>query len=160
MHRALCQYTEALVCSLLSHYIVYTRFRQCLTTPSSGQRVIFCTHFCLLLPSPPSALSPTARSTLHHLPTPPSLTSSHTRGRSGGGLCQIRSPHKSPSSHIPSITRSPSQVCNMQMYDNESLRNPSNLGTDGRGVHISVCTQETALGKQFIREVSSFQGYP
>ena len=115
-----------------------TRFRQCLTTPSSGQRVIFCTHFCLLLTSPPSAHSPTARSTLHHLPTPPSLTSSHTRGRSGRGLCQIRSPHKSPSSHIPSLTRSPSQVCNMQMYDNQSLRNPSNLGTNWRGVLISV----------------------
>ena len=118
----------------------YTHYRQCLTMPPSGQKVIFCTHFCVLLPPPPPPpsgprphTSPTAHSTPHHLPTPPSLTSSHTRGRSVGGLCQIRSPHKSPTPHISSLTKSPSQVWYIVHVQDikHYLKNASNTDTNG-----------------------------
>ena len=82
--------------------------RQCLTTPSSGQKVVLCTHFCLPLPlSAPRHSSATAPL---HLPTPPSLTSSHGHRVGGRGLCQMRSPHRSPATHPPSLTKSPAQV--------------------------------------------------
>ena len=84
---------------------VYTYFfiscRQCLTMSPSQHRVVLCTHFSQLLhhSSPP-----------HHPHHPPTITSSHGHGRCETGLCQIRSPHKFPTSHIPTLTKSPTQV--------------------------------------------------
>ena len=78
--------------------------RQCLTMSPSQHRVVLCTHFSQLLhhSSPPHHP--------HHPHHPPTITSSHGHGICETGLCQIRSPHKSPTSHIPTLTKSPTQV--------------------------------------------------